>query len=255
MIEQARHARPPPGSLAVVAPSTQKSHAIKKPPTAAEPDIPPDEDCEATVARPENTHTIEIEKFLPLGQIDARYYEKHYYITPRDFVGQEAYAVIRDAMREEGVAGIGRVVLASREHPMLIEPMGNGLRGITLRFTHEVRNETDYFRDIPEMTLPPEMLKLARHIIEAKAAHFDPSMLEDHYRKALVEILRKKQARQPHLQAGQQKPSPENVINLMDALRRSLSAARPPAKSVTQRGSNAKSNRSKRSNSRSRDTR
>ncbi len=101
----------------------------------------PEEDVEVTVVRPENAHTIEIEKFLSVGQVDSRYYEKPYYITPRDLIGQEVYAVIREAMREKGAMGLGRVVLASRERPILIEPTGKGLRGTTLRFAHEVRRQ------------------------------------------------------------------------------------------------------------------
>jgi DNA end-binding protein Ku len=95
------------------------------------------------VLRPQNTRTIEIERFLQAGQTDARYFEKAYYMAPREPVGQEAFAVIRDAMSRAGVIGLARVVLSSRERPFLIEPMGSGLRGVTLRFAHEVRSEAD----------------------------------------------------------------------------------------------------------------
>jgi DNA end-binding protein Ku len=95
-----------------------------------------------------------------------------------------------------------------------------------LRFSHEVRGVEDYFSEIPQMMLPAEMMKLAQHIIRTKSAEFNPSMLEDHYRSALVRILRKKQAKRPaHVPAV--KPSQENVVNLMDALRRSIAAERP----------------------------
>jgi len=98
----------------------------------------------------------------------------------------------------------------------------------TLRFSHEVRGAEDYFGEIPQMKLPPEMRKLAQHIIKTKTAEFDPSMLEDHYRNALVGILRKKQAKRP-AHAAPMEPSQENVVNLMNALRRSI-AAQSPAK-------------------------
>jgi Ku protein len=124
--------------------------------------------------------------------------------------------------------------MSSRERPFLIEPMNAGLRGLTLRFSHEVRSAEDYFCDIPRMTLPPEMLKLAHHIIRTKSAEFDPSMLEDHYRSALLGILRKKQAKRP-AHAAAIMPSQENVLNLMDALRRSIAAA-PAATPVAKRG-------------------
>ena len=148
-LEKARDARPPPRSVTVVEPPSRKTAGVQQPSVPREPQVPTEEEAEVTVARPENTHTIEIEKFLSVGQVDSRYYEKPYYITPRNLVGQEAYAVIRDAMREQGLMGLGRVVLASRERPILVEPMGRGLRGTTLRFAHEIRSEEDYFRDIP----------------------------------------------------------------------------------------------------------
>jgi non-homologous end joining protein Ku len=122
--------------------------------------------------RPQNTRTIEIEHFLPAGQIDARYFEKPYYILPREEISQESFAVIRDAMSREAVSGLARIVLSSRERPFLLEPMGRGLRGVTLRFAHEVRNDSEYFSKIPEMKLPPEMMKLAQHIIRTKSADF-----------------------------------------------------------------------------------
>jgi len=97
-----------------------------------------------------------------------------------------------------------------------------------LRFAHEVRNETDYFSDIPKMKLPAEMIELAQHIIGTKSGTFDPSMLEDHYRNALVRILRKKQTERPPPPMPV-KPLAENVVSLMDALRRSVEAERPAA--------------------------
>jgi DNA end-binding protein Ku len=98
----------------------------------------------------------------------------------------EAYAVIRDAMRHAGMVGMGRVVLAKRERPIIIEPLADGLRGITLRYAHEVRSEAEYFADIPKLVLPKEMFRLAEHIIKTKTADFDVAWLEDRYRTALV---------------------------------------------------------------------
>jgi DNA end-binding protein Ku len=236
-LEQARRERPRPGAVQLAEPP--------RPASAATPASEPDEDGEAEeeqdreddgekeelagpVPRPQNTRTIEVERFVPAGQVDLRYFEKPYYIVPRDVIGQEAFAVIRDAMSREDVAGLARVVLSSRERPMLVAPMGNGLSGVTLRFAHEVRGEEEYFSGIPEMKLPAEMMKLAQDIIHTKAAAFDPAMLEDYYRTAVVRILRKKQAKLPAL-SEPVAPSRENVLNLMDALRRSI-AAEPPAK-------------------------
>jgi DNA end-binding protein Ku len=118
---------------------------------------------------------------------------------------------------------------------MLVAPMYNGLCGVTLRFTHEVRPGEEYFSGIPEMKLPAEIVKLAQHIIETKSADFDPAMLEDHYRNALVRILRKKQSKRSALPPTVS-PSRENIIDLMDALKRSIADARPAAKSISRRG-------------------
>jgi Ku protein len=178
------------------------------------------------VPRPQNTRTIEIEHFVPRPQIDPRYYEKPYYIVPRDLVGQEAFAVIREAMRGKDMVGLGHIVLANRERPIAIEPMGNRIRGVTLRFNHEVRSEAEYFADIPEILLPDDMIRVAEHILETKAADFDPAFLEDHYRAAVTALLKAKKAELP-LDATPAKPSPQKVANLMDVLRRSLDAERP----------------------------
>ena len=106
----------------------------------------------------------------------------------------------------------------------MIEPMGSGLRGITLRYAHEVRSETEYFADIPPMTLPEEMVNITEHILETKKEDFDTAYLEDRYRTVLVEKLREKHAAQTPSRHAPSAPSSQNVINLMDALRRSLGA-------------------------------
>jgi DNA end-binding protein Ku len=243
-LAQARSQRRAPGEMELAtsphrespptAPASRSDEAAEE--GAADYDDEEEQQEEAvTFPRPQNTRTIEIEHFLPAGQIDARYFEKPYYILPREEISQESFAVIRDAMSREAVSGLARIVLSSRERPFLLEPMGRGLRGVTLRFAYEVRNDADYFSDIPEMKLPPEMMKLAQHIIRTKSDDFDPSLLEDHYRSALVRILRKKQAKRP-AKIPPVKPSRENVVNLMDALRRSLAAERRP-KPATRGGS------------------
>jgi DNA end-binding protein Ku len=242
-LERARSERPPPGAVPIIEAPRRESpptaptdlHEQDEQQTAKYAVDEEDEEQEIATPRPRNTRTIEIEHFLPAGQIDARYFEKPYYIVPREEIGQEAFAVIRDAMTREDVVGLARIVLSSRERPFLVEPMGKGLRGVTLRFAHEVRGADDYFSEIPEMKLPTEMIKLAQHIIRTKSAEFDTSMLEDHYRNALVRILSKKQAKRPAHHAAPVKPSPENVVNLMDALRRSI-AAEHPAKAAPRRG-------------------
>jgi DNA end-binding protein Ku len=124
----------------------------------------PVEDDEIGAIQVDSNHTIEIDKFVPLSEIDARYFDSPYYIIPNDDVGLDAFAVIRDAMAAQKMVGIGRVVLQKRERPILLEPFGRGLRGMTLRYPYEVRSETEYFGDLPDVKIAPDMLDLAKHI-------------------------------------------------------------------------------------------
>ena len=127
-------------------------------------------------------------------------YDSPYYIAPNDNVGQEAFAVIRDAMKGKGMVALGRVVLNKRERVIALEPHGKGILGTTLRYPYEVRKAEEYFEDIPDMKIPGEMLKLAEHILDTKAADFDPSTFEDHYETALVELLQEEAGRLPAAQ-------------------------------------------------------
>jgi len=187
------------------------------------------EDEELDKIKIESTHTIDIGSFVPRAEIDDRYLDTPYYIAPTDQVGQEAFTVIRDAMRDKKVVGLARLVLQRREHVLMLEPFDKGLLGTTLRYAYEVRSAADYFEDIPDLKLPAEMKQLAAHIIEGKSDHFDPKSFEDHYENALVELLRTKQAGKPVQTIGEA-PAAPRVINLMDALRASISAsAKKPA--------------------------
>ncbi len=168
----------------------------------------------------ESTHTIDIEKFVARSEVDPVYLDKRYFITPDDKVGQEAFAVIREAMRQRGVAGIARVALHGRERVILLEPRAKGIMGTTLHHNYEVRSDSVYFDDIPEREIGKELLDLASHIIETKKANFDPEKFKDNYQEAVVDLIRSKRAGTPvHVTHV---PRPGNVINLMDALRRSL---------------------------------
>jgi DNA end-binding protein Ku len=183
------------------------------------------DDDELDALEIESNHTIEIDSFVPAAQIDKRYYDNSYYIVPNDRVGQEAFAVIRDAMKGKGMVALGRVVMSKRERVVALEPHEKGLLGTTLRYPYEVRRAEDYFEEIADIQVPNEMLKLAEHILETKAGNFDPTQFKDRYEEALIEFLRKKQAHVPVKAAKEAAPAP-NVINLMDALRRSVQAER-----------------------------
>jgi DNA end-binding protein Ku len=181
------------------------------------------EDDEIEKIRIESTHTIEIDSFVPRSEIDDRYPDSPYYVAPTDQVGQEAFAVIRDAIREKGMVALGRVVVSRREYVVMLEAFDKGLLATTLRYAYEVRDPASYFEDIPDLKLPAEMKQLAVHILETKASHFDPSKFLDHYETALVELLRAKQAGRI-VEAPKDEPAPHRVINLMDALRASIGA-------------------------------
>jgi len=184
----------------------------------------------------ESTHTIDIEEFVPISEVDRIYLDESYYIVPQDDVAQEAFAVIREAMRKEELAGLARVVIYRREHLLLLRPRGKGLLATALRYKNEVRDEKNYFDDIPNVKVAPDMLKLATHILETKKGHFDPGKFDDRYENALQELIKAKRAGKPA--PTLEEPRPSNVINLMDALRRSAKgekaapARRAPAKAA-----------------------
>jgi DNA end-binding protein Ku len=185
-----------------------------------------DEEIESVAI--ESTHTIDIESFVPRDEIDQTYFDSPYYIAPDGKVAEEAFAVIRDAMREKNVVGIGRVVLYRRERIIMLEPRDKGLVAMTLRYPYEVRADDEVFDPIPDVKVDDDTLDLATHIIERKLTHFDPARFEDRYQNALLEIIKAKAANKPAPKLDAPKPS--NVVNLMDALRKSI-AAEPPAAS------------------------
>ncbi|MGE0522708.1 MAG: Ku protein [Variibacter sp.] len=184
----------------------------------------PVEDDELDAVAIESSHTIEIDRFVPRAQIDERYFDSPYYLAPTDEVGQEAFAVIREAMRSEGMVALARIVLAKRERVIMLQPWDKGLLGTTLRYGYEVRGADEYFEGIQDVKVAPDMLKLAKHILETKAGDFEPEEFSDRYEDAVVDLLKRKQAGMP---APRAKPMPgtTNVISLMDALKKSLGGA------------------------------
>jgi DNA end-binding protein Ku len=165
---------------------------------------------------------------VPRSQIDQRFFDTPYYITPNEPVGQEAFAVIREAMRGKGMVALGRLVLSKRERVIALEAYDKGLLGTTLRYPDEVRKAEDYFCDLPELTLAPDMLTLAGHIVDSKAADFDPLTFRDRYEEALLAHLKARQAGAIE-ERKQTLAAPRRVINLMEALRRSVAEDKKPA--------------------------
>jgi DNA end-binding protein Ku len=172
----------------------------------------------------ESKRTIEIDEFVPKKEIDELYLNSPYYLVPDGEVGQQAFAVIREAIRKEGMVALGRVVFTSREHVIALEPRGKGLLGITLRYPYEVRKEDEYFHDIADEKIPEDMLELASHIVETKSGHFKPDKFEDHYEDPLKALPDKEAVWSED--RSTKRACPGEVINLMDALRRSVEAER-----------------------------
>jgi DNA end-binding protein Ku len=166
-----------------------------------------DEELEAVAL--ESKKTIEIDEFVPRSEIDELYYMRPYYVVPDGDVGQEAFAVIRESIAKMDKVAIGRVVLTTREHVIAMEPRGKGLMGTLLRYPYEVRDEKEYFDDIPNIKVKKDMLDLAQHIVETKSGHFEPESFEDHYEADREEIERyqdrgaeARRARQGHQSHG-----------------------------------------------------
>jgi len=182
------------------------------------------EDDELKSVQLESNHTIDIERFVPRSEVDQLYLDSPYYLAPTDRVGEEAFAVIRDAMRAEKMVGLARVVLFRRERILMLEPRDKGIVATSLHYANEVHSAASYFDEIPDLDLPKQMLELATHIIEKMSGSFEPEEFQDRYENALIELIRSKQKGMPI------KPQPThrqtNVINLMDALRRSVEGAK-----------------------------
>jgi len=168
----------------------------------------------------ESTHTVDIEGFVPRSQIDKRYLDKPYYIAPSGKTGAEAFVVIRDAMQDEERVALARIVMAHREHIIMLEPLGKGLLGTTLRYDYEVRKENEYFTHIPSPRISKDMVELASHILESKATKFDPEKFRDEYEIALRKLVQRK-AKGQTIEAPEPPERLSNVINLLDALRES----------------------------------
>jgi DNA end-binding protein Ku len=173
----------------------------------------------------ESTRTIDIEQFVPKKEIDDLYMGNPYYIVPDGEVGRQAFAVIREAIKEKGMVAIGRVVFTSREHIIALEARGKGMMGITIRYPYEVRDEKDYFDDIPNEKITGEMSDLAAHIVKTKQGHFHPEKFEDRYEEALKDLIKRKSHGEKIEQP--EKAESSNVVDLMEALRASVKGRKP----------------------------
>jgi DNA end-binding protein Ku len=196
-----------------------------------------------------STHMIDIERFVDASEIDRVYFDDCYFVAPDDEVGADAFAVIRDSMRERAVVGIGRIVMFRRERPILIEPRGKGILATTLRYNYEVKDDRPYLAAVESRKASEEMVDLAGYIIDKKHGRFDPASFEDRYQNALAELIEAKQAGKPPAPI-ERAAKPPPVVNLLEALRDSVARETAGASSPRRRGSGAKAQRTPRASAR-----
>ena len=183
------------------------------------------EDDELEAVGLESTRTIDIDMFVPADSIDWIWYDRPHYLTPNDDVGEEAFSVIRDAMATTGTVGISRLVLYHRERAVMLEPKGSGIVLWTLRYGDEVRDTDDYFGKIDGGKTDPKLMTLLKQMIDARTKPWNPKMIDDPVQDRLLDIIAaKKKGKKPVKAAKPPPETPTNVINIMDALRKSISS-------------------------------
>jgi DNA end-binding protein Ku len=189
---------------------------------------------------------LEITEFVDKTSIDPIYYETPYFVTPEGKGAEDAFIVIREALRQSGKVGLGQLAISGRERLCSIKPCGSGMMLETLRYEDEIRESDPYFDDIADETVDKEQLSLARELIKRKSATFKPEKFHDHYREALQELINSKLEHRKPREVVEEPPSGK-VINLMDALRKSLkeknnrpAAKKSPAKTKSKKSSSRK---------------
>jgi len=190
-------------------------------------------DDEIKSVKLEGTRTIDIERFVPGDEIDRIYWDNPYYLAPDGKLAQEAFGVIRTALEKSGQIALGRIVMATRERILALEPRGKGILAYTIRSDAEVRQPDEIFSGISDAKPDAAMISIAEKIIEQQEGPFDPSQFVDRYEEALKQLIEDK--KKGHKQARVAEPDDTNVVNLMDALRASLAdknkgASKPAAK-------------------------
>jgi len=178
-------------------------------------------------------HTVDVTQFVNADELKAEYVEKPYFVVPENDGQAEAFAVVRKALQQTGKVAIGKIAFSGREHVLAILPAGaesrGGMMAYTLRYSNELRNQGDYFRDIKEVEINAESLELAESLIAKRSAKLDMSKFEDGYELAVKELVDAKVNHLPVPKDEVAQPSRGNVINLMDALRKSIGSAEAEA--------------------------
>ena len=183
-----------------------------------------DEELEAV--KLESKKVLELTQFVDSSEIDPLYYERPYYVVPADDLAEEAFVVLREALRDAKKVALGQLTLRGREYIVSLKPCGRGILLETLRYPDEVVKAQGYFRDIPDAKPDPEMLDLAEALIEKKTAKFDPGKFHDRYVDALKELIeRKRKSKGARIEAEDEEEKPRrgsNVVDLMAALKKSI---------------------------------
>jgi len=196
------------------------------------------EPSEIANLRVPSKHTVEITQFVSLDEVPLEYFEKPYFVVPENDIQAEAFAVVRAALAKAKKAGLGKIAFGGREHIMAItappgagtqEKDDGGMMAYTMRYQEELRNSAEYFHDIKQVKVDDDSLELAETLIKKRTAKFDPGKFTDGYESALKELVEAKVKHAPIPHDEVPKPARGQVINLMDALRKSLQGADAPA--------------------------
>jgi DNA end-binding protein Ku len=183
----------------------------------------------------ESKRTIDLVQFVDAKEIDYRYFERPYFLVPADALAAEGYAVIRDALRKTGKIGLAQITISGREWLVGIAPLEDGLVMEMLRYTGELRDPAEYFNEVPSAKPDKEMVDLAVQLIEKKSEPFDAARYQDHYATALRELVEDKLKGRKIVAAREERPQGSNVVDLMEALKRSIGQP-TPAKRKSARG-------------------
>ncbi len=197
-------------------------------------------------------HVMEVTQFVDESAIDPEFFEKPYFVVPESEAQTEAFLTVRKALIDTKKIGLSKIAFAGREHVVALAPAGTdehgGMMAYTMRYAAELRDPAEYFRDVKKMTVSSDSLDLAKELIKRKAGKFDPSKFVDGYEVAVKELVDAKLKHTPIPQDEAPAPARNNVINLMDALRKSVSGGakdqatpkhtekRPEAKSESRKG-------------------
>jgi len=197
------------------------------------------DDDELDAVKLETKKTLDLVQFVDDGEIPPLYYDAAYYIAPADELAEDAFRVVRDAMRKAKKVGLGQLALRGKEYLVAIRPCGKGMLLETLHYEDEIKKSDSFFSEIPAKSADEDLLAVATALIDKKTDRFDPKIFKDHYQAALRELIaRKLKAKGRKIEVAEEKPRKEtgNVIDLMAALKKSLeggsgtTAAKAPAK-------------------------